>query len=752
MSLLRQLALSVVLISELTVCAAPWGVTDTGVSLDGVDASGAAILTALPAGAKTITFAADVSIGQIELSGGTVEFRGASGGSRLTVGGAQSGFALTDVSAVFHDITFVGRAESAETVYDGAAISCWGGSLSLADCTFTNGCSRFTGGAVSALLMTDDVVISNCTFCGNRSGPVNGMGGALYASCAPGVTANLVLTDCTFRDNQAQNGGAIATVRVVDDDEMPMDLVLTRCTLANNTADYNGGAADVEGDALLSDTRFLNNTAKIQGGAICAGTSDADFAGATLEVKAGTVFRGNSAANTIANRNYWTSGGAVSLASSGYALTVTGREIVFDGNKATCGIGANAYGGAVYGAEGTTMDFSRIDFRANEAQFAGGAVFSQGTRVTVGTSIFSNNVIHAAAGYGGAVAIEGATLTLSNTTVRGSNPNALDVYAAKLSLVNCVVADNGRADISVTGAENGAFDASFTAWGLAEIATGIPLATNACLSGIGTSVYLNETLRLNAATRYNPVAAEGLVQTATDYEDVAYGSRPEGFSMGAYECGTPKYDPTVRIDEVVWYHNRTDGFYYPQIKMTVVDGDASRIEGVTLACGDTQYELPSNCVEQLTAATAGQTFSFGVNPATFVVFEDDKPTAGFVPPADRLFGVSDKTRPVTLDVEVTATLRLAEVTPVAQTVRTALARTLSQQVPVAATFSDFSVGNGISGRTEVPFSAQVTLYGCTTLGSSWVDLGTVVPEADGTFAAEVPAAYHFFKLMAEVPR
>jgi len=93
------------------------------------------------------------------------------------------------------------------------------------------------------------------------------------------------------------------------------------------------------------------------------------------------------------------------------------------------------------------------------------------------------------------------------------------------------------------------------------------------------------------------------------------------------------------------------------------------------------------------------------------------------------------------------------VAPVRTSVQQALsARSLPLTVTVPASFEDFRVGESISGRTTVPTSATVILYGCAVLGGGWRSLGPVDLDAEGRFTASVPSDVRFFTLKAEVPR
>lgn len=803
----------------------------------------------IPADATNVAFVAGVvAFDGLALADRKLSFTADPAGTTIVVGGARSGFDLSGASGdwTFRGITFRGTGERSDLVYDGGAICCTGGRLTLENCTFSACRSRFTGGAVSAYLMGGDVTVSNCTFEENASGPMNGMGGALYCSRNAIALGTLRLRGCSFVENAAQNGGALATVRVIDDGESPMPVEIDGCTFCGNSVDYSGGAIDDEGGLSVTNTVFEENAAVLQGGAICAGTSDPDWAGADLRVLAGTVFRGNSAANDIADGRFWTCGGAIAVAEGGYALEVSGRHVVFDGNRAESA--SSSYGGAIAAVGGTTVDVDCAAFLANLATSAGGAVCSWGDELVVSTSIFSNNTVTAANGFGGAVSAEnGAALTMRNSTVRGSNGGAVDVYRASAQVVNCVVVDNGELDLAFTESSVSLLRSACGAFSsVGADGVGVSLAAYSCnLTNRTAAIYEGDALRLRLSG-FNEVAALGLAQDARDYDGVAYGSRPVGYSMGAYEtpasglfatvrgsrrydgttdapadfewsvadadgcpvdlsdlggianllevtgwefasCNAGSYsstnelpvtrilldysvrpgpyaffaeaaslvaegeiqprkvtfrsagaekeydalplttnevtwtrqdeaglgtgiltaeegflsfdvtgsrtevgvspnlfevvwgegiasgnyaatveygtltvtasrDPLVEVAAIKWYHNRSDGLFYPRISVRFIQGDASRIVRLTLTCAGTAHELPISYVMELKAGKTGDVFFFGVDPATFIQYPNSPEGWGFVPQENRLFGVYDATRPVGFSIEVQGAL------------------------------------------------------------------------------------------------
>ncbi|MCQ2388548.1 MAG: hypothetical protein MJ138_02425 [Kiritimatiellae bacterium] len=636
---------------------------------------------------------------------------------------------------------------------NGGAIAVEGGSFTIADCAFAGCFAEEFGGAVCALLLTGDSAVENCTFEGGRVSAWNGYGGAIYASAAA-EDVRLAVAGSSFVGNAAVNGGAICTMRAADGDELPIALELAGCRFEDNAADCDGGAIFAEGAVALAAAAgdvggcaFEANVAGLSGGAICMVGVEGVSQPTGIAVGAGTAFRGNLATNDVAGAAFWTAGGAIAVTCAGFSLEVSGRHVAFEGNRAASA--TESYGGAIYAAAGTSADVSCAAFLGNGSGFSGGAVFSCGDALTISTSIFSNNVV-AADGYGGAVSVEsGAALTMSNATVRGSNRGAVDVYGASAALVNCLVADNnGETDVFVGGGDGTALVADHAAYGRAEVEEGVPVSTNCCLSGVDATAYGGASLRL-ADDGYNPVAAQGLVQDALDYDGVPYGSRPLGHSIGAFECATTT---TIEIVSTTWYHNRGDGLYYPRLEVRFVGGAGADVAGVTLICGGEEFDLPDSCMAQLRTAAAGDVFWFGVDPETFVQYPGDPDRWGYVPPENRLFGVHDAKRPVSVSLAVKGVLRFAEIASVPRTARSVSAAKLPAAVPVPAAFAEFRIGERLVGKIKPVANAKVVLWGCSELGGEWQKVGEVDVGEDGAFSSTVPEGMRFFRLEAEVAR
>ena len=238
--------------------------------------------------------------------------------------------------------------------------------------------------------------------------------------------------------------------------------------------------------------------------------------------------------------------------------------------------------------------------------------------VTVSTCVFSNNTVSAEyGGVGGAIATDDAKLGLWNCTVRGSNQTAVDLLGATAEIVNCVVAGNGETDFLFV---NSSVSVSRSAYGtllnLDDVGADAPLAADdGNLPNRTAAIYAGDTLALDS-TGFNPVASLGLAQDAADYDGVAYGSRPAGFSMGAFECateglyavysGSRAYDgTTVAPTNMAW--TVVDGDGQP---VTLADVDMTNVFEVT-SCTLGSADVGTYCSTNAEAATK-MTFAYTV--------------------------------------------------------------------------------------------------------------------------------------------
>jgi MYXO-CTERM domain-containing protein len=257
------------------------------------------------------------------------------------------------------------------TYYSGGIRSTGGGTITLADSTFSaNTLYSGSGGALS-VDWASAVTISGSTFVDNQA---TSDGGALafYANYA-----TVAISDSVFQGNIASDGygGALFS-------QWYPSIEISGSTFTDNYAEYGGGALAVWYDTTLSieDSEFDGNIAGYAyGGALSFYDGDQSH-GVTIS---GTRFVENSA---------YTDGGAINL-SWVDNVDITGST--FEANTA----GVEAQGGAVdmYVVNDVTLHGNR--FCRNEAG-TGGAVNEEWIYVT---DAWTNNLfVENTASYGGA--------------------------------------------------------------------------------------------------------------------------------------------------------------------------------------------------------------------------------------------------------------------------------------------------------------------------------------------------------------
>lgn len=126
------------------------------------------------------------------------------------------------------------------------------GAPSFTDCHFEgNQATGSDGGAVAedsfSLLTFED-----CYF---RNNDAERSGGGIHFQLSDGL-----LRDCQFRDNESNNGGAIAAA--------PGEVHATKCTFRGNHARLRGGAAWASGYTEFTSCLFIGNSSGIDGGAL----------------------------------------------------------------------------------------------------------------------------------------------------------------------------------------------------------------------------------------------------------------------------------------------------------------------------------------------------------------------------------------------------------------------------------------------------------------------------------------------------
>ncbi|MTK63124.1 MAG: hypothetical protein F8N15_00930, partial [Methanobacterium sp.] len=261
---------------------------------------------------------------------------------------AQNGGAIFNTAnATVKDSNFDGNSAN-----NGGAIAGDSSDMEINDTSFENNHATQYGGAVGYTSGTLNAV--NSVFNSNRAD----MNGGALACLGAMFPVNMIINECDFSKNSAQNGGAIFNIG---------NLTVKNCSIfAYNSADTSFGAIYNQGNTTLQNVQFYNNNCTMIGGAV-------GFDTGTLKAS-GCYFTGNSAGNL---------GGAISSANQNLPSDMYLTQCTFNNNT------AGMFGGAVFSSGNITISESNFDF--NQATQRGGAVSCEGANLTINNSIFSNN-------------------------------------------------------------------------------------------------------------------------------------------------------------------------------------------------------------------------------------------------------------------------------------------------------------------------------------------------------------------------
>ncbi|MDM8330173.1 autotransporter domain-containing protein [Desulfovibrio piger] len=279
--------------------------------------------------------------------------------------------------------------------------------------------------------------ISNTSFTGNElaSTADGAYGGGLYVKGdASNGTADgngkisLELTGVTFDGNKVNGatesqGGALYILGA--DDPANATVTVSNSFFSNNKAEGTngwGGAIYNAGTLSVDSTRFENNTASAQGGAIYV------YPKAELDVTS-SYFKGNKG----------TAGGAIAMfGDNGATPEHSISNTVFEGNTATREGAKAGKGGAIAILEmdtpnpeyTTALDLSNVTFLNNTSNGTGGAIHSESGTLTITDATFSGN---SAEQQGGAIYNDAnSSITFKGTNTFSGNTAAegKDIYNA----------------------------------------------------------------------------------------------------------------------------------------------------------------------------------------------------------------------------------------------------------------------------------------------------------------------------------
>jgi predicted outer membrane repeat protein len=342
---------------------------------------------------------------------------------------------------------------------NGGAISITGGTVIIQRTRFGNkdtadtGNSAMSGGAISAINLSDLTIADNCEFYRNSSSFSAARGGAIYLDNSTLKTSKTKFGDetATNSGNSAALGGAISAINLSD------------LTIADNCEFYRnsliaigtprGGAIYLDNSTMkISRTKFGDETAADSGNtALTDGGAIAALSGSNVTISDNTQFYRNSSENSR-------SGGAVYLHGSTLDVSnsIFGGDNVTSGNKATGGTSAN--GGAIYGESNSNVTLSGAKIKYNSAAGGGGGVYHWGGILDIkNNSYIQENDCN---GLGGGIVAQGtagpATVTISDSYIQDNTSTGagggIRSLNCSMEIVNTEISGNNT---GVSGAGGG---------------------------------------------------------------------------------------------------------------------------------------------------------------------------------------------------------------------------------------------------------------------------------------------------------
>lgn len=387
------------------------------------------------------------------------------GGAIAVMAGAtvtlQNGCSFTDCTtsgnggAIFNHGTLIadGTTFSGCNAKHGGAIHTDGAATigATAGCTFSGNAATDNGGSIhfqktGSGAATPTLSVNNSSFSGNAVDANATKGGAIAATSA---AYEFTLSNCTFSNLVAANGGALHTIGIGTIDNGSS---FTACdATANGGAIYNGGTLTVDNSTITGKGKSTIMTTLLGGGVYnavnanctiqnnttieeCALTSGSEHQGAGIW-NGGTI---TVTSSILRNNSCGYRGGA--LYCSG---TVAIDETLFSGNNA-------ANGGGIHTVAGADCYIKGCTFTGNTAT-NGAALRTEGadgniSKLVVLNSLFKDNVPSSKTGQnGGTVQVTSnySYSLIANSTITNTDGTALSTNGApRFYLVSCTLADN----------------------------------------------------------------------------------------------------------------------------------------------------------------------------------------------------------------------------------------------------------------------------------------------------------------------
>ena len=269
-------------------------------------------------------------------------------------------------------------------------ILCYGSPI-VRNCVFSQNYGYFASSLYPRGSGADNVVVENCTFKNNEGRS----GGAMY------LVAGGVVRNCTFDNNFALFGaGAYSAGNQTS---------FENCSFTNSGGIDTRGAGIYGSTALRITNCTFDNLSGIWGTSIYATdvtiVDSCSFSNSTAVNNGGGLLMAFDAVVTITNTTFTgnAAGNGGALYSQNDSVLVTVSNCTFDGNAASSGSG-----GAYFSLAGPLADFQNCAFNINTGDFGAAIAFSSNDgkgvkdRLTIAQCTFSDNI---ASNQGGAINI-----------------------------------------------------------------------------------------------------------------------------------------------------------------------------------------------------------------------------------------------------------------------------------------------------------------------------------------------------------
>ena len=283
---------------------------------------------------------------------------------------------------------FINNSISGSGVFGGGGsdIMCSYGSLNLLNCNFINSTSYATEGAVSLSYSENKCFIKNSTFINIRC--PKGYGGAISV-----WHSDFEMSDSKIINSVSKSGGAFyAFYSAVD---------IINCEFINNTAgeDFStaasGGAAQFSGSNKVAiniiDSKFINNSAIYQGGAIRA-NSNLNISGCEFinnsAVAGGAIYSSGTSKNKLQN-NICSSDFYNNAAMYGGTIFISFNY--FNGDDLNISL-SNSSAGSIF-LDNCSSNLSNVYSNDNFAEYGGIVYQSYGNLILSNSTFLNNNAI-----------------------------------------------------------------------------------------------------------------------------------------------------------------------------------------------------------------------------------------------------------------------------------------------------------------------------------------------------------------------